>query len=367
MINYIIKRSNGKIYASIPNNTILGPNQPNQNPAPINLVGRNKVGYGQAWDENALWQAENFAGQLAPKGSIIGQVWYRYTSGTGELLISLVDNARQPDASLPATELDWAAIPMITVFNTVPDGSNSIMGRMVLTNNGDSLKVLMKDKEWREIQTVRPQNKQYESLLDINYDTGTKYISFTQSTPTKPVAYFNVGGASFVDPSGYTIFQDGDGVFQFGANYFYELKIIAREVSVLAGEITSIPQNYKTWLIKGSWYVNNEGGFVPGTTVASQIPDPRKVANLTQITDIIDSTQDNWNCTININGVDITLPGANGTTEADCENYVLASLNSKKHLGIRIDGNVTNLAAGQTRLTQWSVLIKVTGVPPIGV
>lgn len=367
MINYVIKRSNGKIYASIPNNTILGPNQPNQNPAPINLVGRNKVGYGQAWDENALWQAENFAGQLAPKGSIVGQIWYRYTSGTGELLISLVDNARQPDASNPATELDWAAIPMITVFNTVPDGSNSIMGRMVLTNNGDSLKVLMKDKEWREIQTTRPQNKQFESLLDINYDTGQKYVSFTQSTPTRPISYFNIGGASIVDSAGYTVFQDGDGVFQFGANYFYELKIIAREVTVVNDKIVSNPANYKTWMIKGQWYVNNPSSYTPGTTPISQIPDPRRVANLSNITDTIDSTQDQWNVSVNINGADISLPNPNGTTQADYENYVLASLNTSKHLGIRIDGNISNLAAGQTKLTQWSVLIKVTGVPPIGV
>jgi len=367
MISYVIKRSNGKIYASIPENTILGPNQPNQNPAPINLVGRNKVGYGQAWDENALWQAENFAGQLAPKGSITGQIWYRYTSGTGELLISVVDDARQPDASVPATELDWAAIPMITVFNTVPDGSNSIMGRMVLTNNGDSLKVLMKDKEWREIQTSRPQNKQYEALLDINYDSGTKYVAFSQSASTKPISYFNVGAASLVDEDGYTVFQDGDGVFQFGANYFYELKIIAREVSLVNNEVVSIPANYKTWLIKGSWFVNNAGTYIPGTTVASALPDPRKVANLTQITDIIDSTQSNWNVTVNINGIDVSLPGANGTTQADYENFVMASLNSNKHLGIRIDGNITNLPAGQTTYTQWSVYLSVTGVPPIGV
>lgn len=367
MINYTIHRSNGKIYASIPNNAVLGPNQPNQNPTAINLVGRNKVGYGQAWNENALWQAENFAGQLAPKGSITGQIWYRYTSGTGELLISLVDDARQPDASKPETELDWASIPMITLFNTVPDGSNSIMGRMVLTNNGDSLKVLMKDKEWREIQTSRPQNKQFESLLDINYDAGTKYISFTQSSNTKPISYFNIGGASDVTSDGYTVFQNGDGVFQFGSNYFYELKIIGREVSLSNGEVVSIPQNYKTWLIKGSFYVNNKGTFIPGTTTASKIPDPRQVANLTQIIDTIDSTQDNWNVSVNINGADLTLPDANGTTQADCENYVLASLNSNKHLGIRIDGNITGLNVGQSKLTQWSVFIKITGVPPIGV
>jgi hypothetical protein len=61
----------------------------------------------------------------------------------------------------------------------------------------------MKNKEWREIQTTRPMNKEYSSLLDINYDTGFKYIAFTQSTATKPIAYFNLGGASITDADGW--------------------------------------------------------------------------------------------------------------------------------------------------------------------
>lgn len=365
MNNYEIKRANGKIYASVPNNEILGPNMPNQNPVPINLVGRNKVGYGQALNENALWLAENFAGQFAPKGNILGQLWYKNTTGAGELLISLKDGAAQPETT--QTELEWASIPMITVFNTVPDGTNSNMGRMVLTNNGDRLMVLMKDKEWREIQTTRPLNKQYERLLDINYDTNTKYIQYTQNNSTKPVAYFNVGGAPLVDASGNTVFQDGDGVFNFGANYFFEMNIIARQVQDSQGDILPIPANYKTWSIKGQFYVDNAGTFIPGTTTAQEIPDPRKVANLTQIKDEITSTQDTWDVNVIINGVDPAITGGSGTTGAAYENYVLASLNSPKHLGIRIDGTVNGLGVGQNTLTQWSVLLKITGVPPVGV
>lgn len=365
MNNYEIKRANGKIFASVPNNEILGPNMPNQNPVPINLVGRNKVGYGKALNENALWLSENFAGQTAPRGNILGQLWYKNTTGTGELLIALKDGAAQPVDSV--TELQWASIPMITVMNTVPDGTNSNMGRMVLTSNGDRLMVLMKDKEWREIQTTRPLNKQYERLLDINYDDNVKYIQYTQSASTKPVAYFNVGGAPFVDDAGYTVFQDGDGVFNFGANYFFEMNIMARQVTVSGTNVISTPANYKTWQIKGQFYVDNAGTIVPGTTTASQIPDPRKVANITQIKDEITSTQDTWDVNVVINGVDPAIPGGNGTTGADYENYVLASLNSPKHLGIRVDGIVNGLATGQSTLTQWSVLLKLTGVPPVGV
>ena len=369
MINYIIKRSNGKIFASIPNNVILGPNQPGQNPVPINLVGRDKVSYGQALNENFLWLAENFSGQNRPLGSVPGQLWYRNTSGTGELLISLVDSARQPDNTNPSTELDWASIPMITLFNTVPDGDTSIMGRMVLTNNGDSLKVLMKNKEWREIQTTRPINKQYESLLDINYDTGMKYIAFTQSTPTKTIAYFNLGGSSITDSDGWVTFQNGENVLQFGSNYFYEMKIMGRVVNtnVTTGEIVPFPSVYSTWLIKGSFYVDNAGSIVPGQVTASQIPDPRKIASLSQIVDTIDSIDQSWSVNVVINGADNTLPSASGTSKADYNSYVTASLNSTKHFGFRIDASITGLSAGATTLTQWSALLKLTGIPPVGV
>lgn len=367
MINYIIKRSNGKIFASIPNNVILGPNQPNSNPTPINLVGRDKVSYGQALDENFLWLAENFSGETAPKGSVSGQIWYRNSSSTGELLISLVDTARQPDSSNSATELDWASIPMITLFNTLPDGDSSIMGRMALTSNGDSLYVLMKNKEWREIQTTRPVNKQYESLLDINYDTGTKYIAFTQSTPTKTIAYFNSGAASTTDSDGWVTFQDGDGVLQFGSNYFYELKIIGRKVTLSGTTVVPYPSTYNTWIIKGSFYVDNEGTIVLGTATASQIPDPRKISTLTQIVDTIDSTDQTWSVNVVINGVDSTLASASGTTQADYQTYVTAALNSTTHLGLRIDATLTGLSTGQTTYTQWSCYFECTGIPNVGV
>jgi len=368
MIQYTIKRSNGKIYATIPNNVILGPNQPNGNPVPINLVGRDKVGYGQAWNENALWLAENFAGQTRPSGSVPGQIWYKNSSGTGELLISLKDSARQPDPANPDTELDWASIPMITLFNTVPDGDTSIMGRMVLTNNGDSLKVLMKNKEWREIQTTRPVNKQYESLLDINYDTGKKYIEFTRNTSTKTIAYFNLGGASITDSDGWVTFQNGESVLQFGSNYFYELKIMGRTVNTdSTGEVVPFPSVYSDWIIRGSFYVDNEGTITNGVATASQIPDPRKISSLTQIVDTIDSIDQTWSVAVVINGVDASLTNGNGTTQADYNSYVTSSLNSSKHLGFRIDATISDLNAGQSTLTQWSALLTLTGIPPVGV
>lgn len=366
MVNYIIKRSNGKIYASIPNNVILGPNQPNENPVPINLLGRDKVSYGQATNENFLWMTEHFSGQTAPKGSVPGQIWYRNTSGTGELLISLVDSARQPNTT--DAETDWASIPMISVFNTVPDGDTSVMGRMVLTSNGDSLRVLMKDKEWREIQTTKPINKQYESLLDINYDLGTKYIEFTQSSSTRTIAFFNNGGSSVTDEDGWTTFQDGEGVLRFGTNYFYQLKIMGRRVNIdnTTGELVAFPSIYNTWIVKGSFYVDNKGSITIGTTTANQIPDPRKLSALTKIVDTIDSTDNTWSINVIINGEDSTIPNATGTTQSDFNTYVLSSLNSTSHLGFRIEASLSNMSSGQSTLTQWSALLSLTGINPEG-
>lgn len=367
-VNYIIKRSDGTVYATLAPDVILGPNQPNQNPVPLNLVGRNRVGYGQAINENFLWLTENFSGQVAPKGSVKGQVWYKNASSAGELLLALVDNARQPDNTKPETEKDWAAIPMISLFNTVPDGTNSIMGRMVITNNGDSLKVLMKNKEWREIQTSRPVNKEYSSLLDINYDPNVKYIQFTQAQSTKVISYFNIGGIAETSSDGWTTLGNGEGVLQFGSNYFYELRILGRMVTTSGTDIVSAPQVFKTWIIKGSFYVSNKGTIVNGVTTASQIPDPRKIEYMSSIVDTIDSVATpNWDISVGINGVDPSLAVLDGLTKADYENYVLASLNSSKQYGFSVKATLSGLGTGQSTLTQWSVSLKLTGVPPVGV
>lgn len=369
MINYTIKRSNGKIYATVENNVILGPNQPNQNPVPINLVGRNKVSYGQALNENFLWLAESFAGEAAPRGSVPGQIWYNYTSNTGQLLISLVDSARQPDPEDPSTELDWASIPMITLFNTIPDADTSVMGRMVLTNNADSLMVLMKDKEWREIQTTRPTNKELSSLLDINYDLGKKYIAFSQSNSVKDVTFFNSGGALNTTENGYTYFQDGQGALHFGSNYFYELKVMVREVQEDEGKLKPITSAYKTWLVKGSFFVDSAGEIIFGKTEPKDLPDPRQLSGLTQITDVINQGDraDQWNITMKVNTIDATLPSQTDVTKEGYSDYINASLNSKKHLGFKLEGNIPGLQAGETVLTQWSVLLKMTGISPSGV
>lgn len=366
--NYQIKRYNGKFFANVPNDVILGPNQPGSSAVPLNLIGRNKISYGQAQNENFLWLAENFAGELAPV-TVPGQLWYNYTTSTGQLLIALKDSARQPDSTDPDSELDWASVPMISNFNTVPDASSSVIGRMVLTNNSDSLRILMKNKEWREIQTIRPHYKQYESLLDINYDTGKNYIAYTANNSSKPVSYFNSGGASQSDSNGYITFIDGDGVLRFGANYFYELKVMARQVSDVSGVVTSSPQIYKTWMVRGSFYVNNKGVITPGVTTVQNIPDPRKIANLTSNIDVIDqgSSTDNWTISVDINNVDPNLTIPSGTTPTAYAQYVTAALNSKVHLGFRVTGSMSGLSVNQTVLTQWSIHARISGVPPIGV
>ncbi len=368
-MDYEIKRSNGKIFATIPSNVILGPNMPTSNPVPVNLLGKNKVSYGQKLNENSLWLAENFAGSSAPRGNVTGQIWYNYTSNTGQLLIALEDDAPQPDNADPSTEAKWASIPMISLENTIPEAESSLMGRMVLTNSGDALMVLMKNKEWREIQTSRPKNKQYETLLDINYDVGKKYIAYSQSTSSKPIAFFNDGGGITTTTDGYTVFQDGNGTLRFGSNYFYELKIMARQVNDINGNVISIPSSYKTWKVTGSFYIDNQGTFIPGTTTAVQIPDPRKISNLTQIVDTYDQlgNTENWNISVDINGVDSTLPNQNGSTETDYNAFVNESLNSSKHLGFKITGSINGLSVGQSVLTQYSCLLKLTGIPPIGV
>lgn len=368
-LNYQINRYNGKLYANVPNDVILGPNQPTENAVAINLIGRNRISYGQAQNENFLWLAENFAGDTAPTGSVPGQLWYNYSTDTGQLLISLKDSARQPDPEDPSTELDWASVPMISNFNTVPDASSSIIGRMVLTNNSDSLRILMRNKEWREIQTIRPINKEYESLLDILYDPTKTYISFTPQTSSKNVSIFNSGSAAMSDVNGFMTFIDGDGVLRFGSNYFYDMKIMARQVSDNNGNVVPNPELYKTWNVKGTFYVNNAGSIIPGTTKVTDIPDPRKITTLTSMIDTIDQATgtSNWTIQVLTNGADDNIPIPNTSTVTDYKNYVTSAVNSTKHLGLKVVGTVGGLTTGQSVLLQYSVQIRITGIPPIGV
>lgn len=373
MINYTIKRSNGEIFASIPNNVILGPNQPDANPVPINLVGRNKVSYGQATNENFLWLSENFAGEKAPRGAVKGQLWYNnYGTSAGQLLIALKDSARQPNPDDPTTELEWASVPSITLFNTLPDSDTSIMGRMVLTNNGESLMVVMKDKEWREIQTTRPLNKEYDSLLDINYDLNKKYIQFDRATPSKDICFFNNGGSFSVDANGFGYFVNGQGALHFGSNYFYELKILAREITENGDEIVPSSMIYKSWVIRGTFYtpndssnISSDGSYVP----AKNMSDPREISEITKITDVItqSSAADNWNIDLEINPIDSTLPQQNSTSKDGYFEYITASLNSKKHLGFKIRCSMTGLEAGEIHKLQFSVHLRMSGIPPVGV
>ena len=367
-VNYVIKRSDGTTYATIPNDVILGPNQPGSNPVPLNFVGRNKVGYGQASNENFLHLVENFTSSNAPYGNVKGQLWYKATGSTpGEFLLALQDNAQQPVDT--ATEGQWAAIPMITLFNTIPDGTNSVMGRMILTNNGDTLRVLMKNKEWREVLTRKPQAKEYEALLDINYDSSVNYIEFTQTNSTKPIAYFNTGGDMSIDSNGWTSFETGNGVFQFGTNYFYEMKIMFREVSMDSGSLLSVPSNYKTWKINGSFYVDNKGTITPGSVPCSDLPDPRRIASLETIKDVITSAtlQNDWDVSMVINDIDSSIPNPTGVTKAAYEQWVINSLNSSKTLGFRVDGTVSGLSTGQTVKIQPNISIKILGIPALGV
>ena len=112
---YRIKRTNGNFFASVPDNVILGPNIPSAAPSPLNLVGRNKVSYGQAQNENFIWLLENFANNSAPAYPLKGQLWYDYTnddgSSGGELKIAPYDGI---DSS------QWITVPIISQVTTEP-------------------------------------------------------------------------------------------------------------------------------------------------------------------------------------------------------------------------------------------------------
>lgn len=372
MDEYSIKRSDGTVFANIPANIIVGPNISisNMNPTPINLIGRNRISYGKAQNENFLWLTENFSSNNAPLSTIIGQLWYKNKQQAGQLLLSVVDNARNPVQDDATTEHDWGVIPVITLQNNLPNAAESLMGRMVLTNNGDALKVVMKNKEWREIQTIRPTDKQYEKLLDIEYDTGKNYVSFTASKPSKAISYFNYGAAENPLPSGYYGIKDGEGSLRFGSTYFFEIKVLGRRVDLVNGSPVSRPAYRKAWKIIGTFYIDNEGTVDVTSIMPSQLPDPRKISGLSYSIDTIDdnaANTDGWSISVTANSGDPALSALDLATKEGFQAYVQAALNSHKHYGIKIGANINSIPSGQTIYTQWSVFLEMTGIPPLGV
>lgn len=73
-MSYTINHYNGTIVANIADGTL-------DTSTSLSLAGRNYAGYGGYLNQNQVYLLENFAGTLAPMGSVAGQLWYNSATG----------------------------------------------------------------------------------------------------------------------------------------------------------------------------------------------------------------------------------------------------------------------------------------------
>lgn len=67
--NYNINKTDGSFLVAIPQGTV-------QERAGLSLIGKNYVAFGEAFNENLVHLAENFASTVPPTNSLIGQLWF---------------------------------------------------------------------------------------------------------------------------------------------------------------------------------------------------------------------------------------------------------------------------------------------------
>ena len=332
---YKLNRSNGTFFASIPNNVILGPNVPSGTPTPINLIGRDKVSYGGAQNENFLWLTENFCNKNSPTSPIRGQLWYDTTNdlgtgGGGELKIAPGDNV---------SPQEWVTVATVGKMNTEP--SNSTDGRFIIYKN-NTLKVRI-NKEWRSIVTEVAKGQQLNVLLPVRYTHDIVGSSFTTihmaGSSSAILAKFNEGG--YLDGDG-KIAGITDGTLRYGSCYQYEANILGRDATN--------PDICKYVKIRGVLSVKTANKQAEAGWTA----DPRKITPFSPEAYTVEVVYahpqtEKWDISIED---DHTAPKESGLSPSEILNSDLYGINFKANL---------NVASG-TIATQWSVNLIMTGI-----
>lgn len=336
---YRLKRTNGDFYATVPHNVILGPNMPATIPAPINLIGRNKVSYGEAQNENFLWLVENFASNSTPKAPVRGQLWYDYsnddgTGSGGELKIAPADNV---------AAAQWLTVPVVAETNIEPSRSHT--GRMIIYKK-NQLKIRM-NNEWHSIATVVPQDKLFQALLDVNNNGDKVEGKFTTvhltGTGEHSLARFNQGGYLKTDG---TIGGTTEGVLKYGASYQWEADIIARQANN--------SNVFKVWKVKGAFSVKTERQQQADTSIAE--PDPRRI-------NVFDRTGLVYEVIHQSPGTENWDVYSRASTDAPPSNVQTAAAKlDGPYYGLEFVGNA-NVSSGATIKTGWSVFLRMTGIP----
>jgi hypothetical protein len=69
-MTYTINKTDGNELTKVPDGTL------DTTATALTLIGRNSVGFGEAFNENFVKLLENFASTTAPENAIKGQIWF---------------------------------------------------------------------------------------------------------------------------------------------------------------------------------------------------------------------------------------------------------------------------------------------------
>lgn len=334
-MTYRITRNDGTFYAAVPSNIILGPNNPTANRAPINLIGRNKVSYGEAQNENFLWLTENFAGENEPTAPVKGQLWYDTgslgTDNAGQLRLAIADNASGDQ---------WATVPLISQTSTEPVDGNT-PGRMII-QNGQTLKIRM-NNSWYTILTEIPEEKYFNGFVGGYEQTNNSGIEVIPVFPTgsneigrfNEGAYLDRGTDNLPFINGYT-----KGVLRYGGVYQWSAKVVGRYVNDTV--------SYKAWDLKGTFHVPQEGSQVGN-------PDPRRIVIDSFESDVLHQSSNTSAWTVGVRASQDAPPA--GTTLDE-------QLNGP-YYGMVFDVNLNDGSAGANapaREMEWTIYIDIISV-----
>jgi len=326
---YKIYRTNGDFYASVPDNISLGPNIPSQTSTPINLIGRNKVSYGVAHNENFVWLTENFCNTTPPTSSIKGQLWYDTTNDLGsggELKLAITDAA--------STSSGWLSVSTVSKVSTLP--SASLDGRLIIFKD-NTLKIRM-NSDWYTVVTEAPSAETTQTSLDVlyNYDSNLDGIYDTvylnAQTTSYNIARFNDG--AYLETAS-TIGGTTSGTLRYGKSYAID--------AVVMCSVYNTPNVYKAWSITGTFYIDLEAN-------QSTPADPRKISSINcTVTSLAGSSSSLSYLSLVVNA-DTSLPPT-GSSAAEIVNGDYYGLLFNAILGTHADVNLN-----------WTVNLKLYSV-----
>jgi len=330
-MSYVIYRTDGTIFTTIPDGVV------NTTSSPQGLPGRNYPGYGQVFDTNFVHQLENFANVTPPPDPVRGQLWYNTT--TTSLNVCPTDGQTNPTMWIqlvPTVGTGNLTIGNVSVISNVAANNANITNQLnanVISANYLTVNVSATISSANIVNSIFTGNTNVANLLTTNITTGNVanngILTGTWTVAGSGTAN-GISGTALSVIDGNLLIQGANSIGIRTDNYYYA------NGSPLSFTGTYSNSNVSSYL---PTYTGNVGANGGSTTFNGVVLSAG--ANTTPGTII-----GNWTLTTgsNING--ITVSGANVTSPVANSNYANFSGNSvnSTNANVALTANLANYA-----------------------